>query len=102
MFNTFAVFALSNEWFEELFCEQCGSNLWCHITKHSPDQYSVRWAPQHLWEQVAHVDPSVAIQPRANTPASKPAGTNKNGWMGNAFKVDKSADTNQQTVGCPL
>ncbi len=58
--NAYPVFVLSNEWLEELFCEQCGSNHWCHITKHSPDQYSVRWAPQHLWEQVAHVDPSVA------------------------------------------
>lgn len=58
--NAYPVFVLSNEWLEELFCEQCGSNHWSHITKHSPDQYSVRWAPQHLWEQVAHVDPSVA------------------------------------------
>ena len=58
--NAYPVFVLSNEWLEELFCEQCGSNHWCHITKYSPDQYSVRWAPQHLWEQVAHVDPIVA------------------------------------------
>ncbi|WP_179948493.1 hypothetical protein [Synechococcus sp. UW179B] len=47
---------MSNEWFEELFCEQCSSNHY-HITKYSPDQYSVRWAPQHLWEKVTHVDP---------------------------------------------
>ena len=38
----------------------CKPKHWCHITKHSPDQYTVRWAPQQLWEQVAHVDPSVA------------------------------------------
>ena len=58
--NAYPVFVLSNEWLEELYCEQCGSSHWCHIIKHSPDQYTVRWAPQHLWEQVAHVDPSVA------------------------------------------
>ena len=58
--NAYPVFVLSNEWLEELYCEQCGSNHWCHIIKHDPEHYSVRWAPQHLWEQVAHVDPSVA------------------------------------------
>ena len=58
--NAYPVFVLSNEWLEELFCEQCGSNHWCHIIKHDPEHYSVRWAPQNLWEQVAHVDPSVA------------------------------------------
>ena len=39
--NAYPVFVLSNEWLEELFCEQCGSNHWCHIIKHSPDKYSV-------------------------------------------------------------
>ena len=58
--HAYPVFVLSNEWLEELYCEQCGSSHWCHIIKHSPDQYTVRWAPQHLWKQVAHVDPSVA------------------------------------------
>ena len=58
--HAYPVFVLSNEWLEELYCEQCGSNHWCHITKHAPDHYTVRWAPRHLWEQVAHVDPSVA------------------------------------------
>ena len=58
--NAYPVFVLSNEWLEELFCEQCGANHWYHVTKHAPDQYTVRRAPQHLWEQVAHVDPSCA------------------------------------------
>ena len=59
--NAYPVFVLSNEWLEELFCEQCGSNIGAASpNKPSPDQYSVRWAPQHLWDQVAHVDPSVA------------------------------------------
>ena len=58
--NAYPVFVLSNEWLEELYCEQCNSSHWFHIIKHSPDQYTLRWAPQHLWEQVAHVDPSVA------------------------------------------
>ena len=58
--NAYPVFVLSNEWLEELYCDQCGANRWFHITKHDADHYSVRVAPQHLWEQVAHVDPTVA------------------------------------------
>ena len=58
--NAYPVFVLSNEWLEELFCEQCGCSHWCHITKHDADRYIVRWAPRYLWQQVAHVDPSVA------------------------------------------
>ena len=54
------VLVLSNEWLEELFCPQCGGSRWCHITKHDRVEHSVRWAPRHLWEQVAHVDPIAA------------------------------------------
>ena len=54
------VLVLSNEWLEELFCPQCGGSRWCHITKHDPVEHWVRWAPRHLWEQVAHVDPVAA------------------------------------------
>ena len=54
--NAHPVLVLSNEWLEQLFCPKCGSNRWCHVTKHD----SVRWAPRELWEQVAHVDPSAA------------------------------------------
>ena len=58
--NAYPVFVLSNEWLEELFCEQCGCSHWCHTTKHDADGYTVRWAPDYLWQQVAHVDPIVA------------------------------------------
>ena len=58
--HAYPVFVLSNEWLEELFCPQCVTSHWCHITKHDRVAHSVRWAPRDLWEQVAHVDPSVA------------------------------------------
>jgi hypothetical protein len=59
--NAYPVFVLSNEWLEELFCEQCGSNIGAvSPNKPFPNQYTVRWAPQHPLEQVAHVDPCVA------------------------------------------
>ena len=52
------VLVLSNEWLEELFCPQCGSSRCCHVIQHNRGEHSVRWAPQDLWQQVAHVDPS--------------------------------------------
>ena len=55
--EAYPVLVLSNEWLEELFCPQCGSNRWCHVTKHDRVAHTVRWAPRELWEQVAHVDP---------------------------------------------
>ena len=55
--EAYPVLVLSDEWLEELFCPQCGSSRWCHITKHSRVEHTVRWAPRDLWEQVAHVDP---------------------------------------------
>ena len=58
--NAYPVLVLSSEWLEELFCPQCGTSRWCHITKHDRVYHSVRWAPRDLWEQVAHVDPTVA------------------------------------------
>ena len=58
--EAYPVLVLSNEWLEELFCPQCGSGRWCHITRHDRVQHTVRWAPRELWEQVAHVDPCVA------------------------------------------
>ena len=33
---------------------------WCHVIKHDTVAHTVRWAPQDLWEQVAHVDPTAA------------------------------------------
>ena len=57
--QAYPVLVLSNEWLEELFCPKCGCNRWCHITKHDTLEHSVRWAPRELWEQVAHVDPTV-------------------------------------------
>ena len=54
------VLVLSNEWLEELFCPQCGSSRCCHVIKNDRIEHTVRWAPRELWEQVAHVDPSVA------------------------------------------
>ena len=54
--QAYPVLVLSNEWLEELFCPKCACNRWCHVTKHDKAQHSVRWAPRHLWQQVAHVD----------------------------------------------
>ena len=50
---------LSNEWLEELFCPMCGSSRWCHVIKHDQVLHTVLWAQRELWEQVAHVDPTV-------------------------------------------
>ena len=58
--HAYPVLVLSDEWLEELFCPQCGTSRWCHITKHDRVNQSVRWAPRELWEQVAHVDPTAA------------------------------------------
>ena len=58
--NAYPVLVLSNEWLEELFCPQCGTSRWCHITKHDRVEHSVHGAPRDLWEQVAHVDPTAA------------------------------------------
>ena len=52
------VLVLSNEWLEELFCQQCGSGSWCHITGIDGVVHQVHWAPQELWQLVAHVDPT--------------------------------------------
>jgi len=55
--DVYPVLVLSDEWLEQLFCPQCGSSRWFHITKHSRVEHTVRWAPPELWQQVAHVDP---------------------------------------------
>jgi len=55
--EAYPVLVLSDEWLEELFCPQCGSSRWCHITRHNQEEHTVRWAPRDLWQQVAHVDP---------------------------------------------
>jgi hypothetical protein len=55
--NAYPVLVLSNEWLEELFCPQCGTNSWCHVTRLDNARHTVRWAPRDLWMQVAHVDP---------------------------------------------
>jgi len=55
--QAYPVLVLSNEWLEELFCPQCGSNHWCHVVRHDRVAHTLRWAPRELWEQVAHVDP---------------------------------------------
>jgi hypothetical protein len=55
--ETYPVLVLDNEWLEELFCPQCGSSRWFHITRLDRLAHQVRWAPRELWQQVAHVDP---------------------------------------------
>ena len=57
--NAYPVLVLSNEWLEELFCPQCGTSGWYHITKIDRVNHIVRWAPRELWMQVAHVDPLI-------------------------------------------
>jgi len=44
--EAYPVLMLSDEWLEELFCPQCGTSRWCHITKHSRVDHTVRWAAQ--------------------------------------------------------
>ena len=58
IFNAYPVLVLSNEWLEELFCPQCGSSRWCHITRIDRVVHQLRWAPQEPWQQVEHVDPT--------------------------------------------
>jgi hypothetical protein len=58
--QAYPVLVLSDEWLEELFCPECGSSRWCHVTRHDRVSHTVRWAPRELWEQVAHVDPVTA------------------------------------------
>ena len=50
------VLVLSNEWLEDLFCTQCGSSCWCHITRVDSVVHHMHWAPRELGKQVAHVD----------------------------------------------
>ena len=57
--NAYPVLVLSNEWLEELFCPDCGTSSWCHVTKHDQRNHTIKWAPRELWMQVAHVDPLV-------------------------------------------
>ena len=57
--NAYPVLVLSKEWLEELFCPKCGSSRWCHVIKHDRVSHTVRWAPRELWEQVAHVNPTL-------------------------------------------
>jgi hypothetical protein len=55
--QAYPVLVMSNEWLEELFCPECGSSRWCHVTRGDTDCLSVSWAKPELWQQVAHVDP---------------------------------------------
>ena len=56
--QAYPVLVLSNEWLEELFCPQCGSSRWCHISRIDRVVHQLRWAPRELWQQVAHFDPT--------------------------------------------
>ena len=62
LIEAYPVLVLSDEWLEELFCPQCGSSRWCHITKHSHVEHTVRWAPRELWQQ-GGLCGSLAAQP---------------------------------------
>lgn len=56
--NAYPVLVLSTEWLESLFCPQCGTSNWCHVTRGDRNDHTVRWASRDLWQQVAHVDPA--------------------------------------------
>jgi len=56
--NAYPVLVLSTEWLESLFCPQCGTSHWCHVTRGDHNVHTVRWASRDLWQQVAHVDPA--------------------------------------------
>jgi hypothetical protein len=55
--QAYPVLVLSNEWLEQLFCPDCGTNRWFHVSKQADGRHEVRWAGRELWQQVAHVDP---------------------------------------------
>ena len=58
LIQAYPVFVLSNEWLEELFCQQCEQLRWCHVVREDGGEHSVTWAPRDLWQQVAHVEPT--------------------------------------------
>jgi hypothetical protein len=58
--EAYPVLVVTNEWLEQLWCQDCGQRHWCHGVKHDRIKHTVRWAPRELWQQVAHVDPVVA------------------------------------------
>jgi hypothetical protein len=51
--------ALEGEWLEAFWCDQCQEKNWYHVCKITDRTYTVRIAPQALWQQVSGViDPA--------------------------------------------
>jgi hypothetical protein len=57
---------LEGEWLEAFWCDQCQETIWYHVCKTSDRTYTVRTAPQSLWQQVHGV-----IQPTGNPSVSE-------------------------------
>jgi hypothetical protein len=53
--------SLAGEWLEAFWCAQCQKTTWYHVCKTGDRAYTVRVAPQSLWQQVHGV-----IQPAGN------------------------------------
>jgi hypothetical protein len=92
--EAYPVLVLSNEWMEELFCPQCGSRRWCHVTRVDQVHHTVRWAPRDLWQQVAHVDP---LQPNPTVSEFSLAPHDSPDW-GNPTPSDSDPSARSHTV----
>jgi len=86
--NAYPVLVLSDEWLEELFCPQCGSRRWCHITKHNRVEHTVRWAPPELWGSRLPMWIRCSPTPRwASTRGAQHGGRALNGPMANGSMI---------------
>ncbi|WP_448562172.1 hypothetical protein [Trichothermofontia sp.] len=52
---------IREEWLEAFWCDQCGETRWYHVQRQGDRQYTVKLAPQDLWQQAQGV-----IHPNGN------------------------------------
>ena len=58
--------ALSDEWIEAFWCEQCQTTEWLHVHKLSAREYQISRVAPSLWQQVMGV-----VDPRGNASVSE-------------------------------
>jgi hypothetical protein len=61
LINSHTTIAISGEWLEAFWCDQCQEVVWYHVCKKDDRLYEVFVAPQHLWQKVSGV-----IDPKGN------------------------------------
>jgi hypothetical protein len=61
LLNASTTVALSGEWLEGFWCEQCQEVSWYHVHKNEGGRYKVSIAPQPLWQKASGV-----IDPKGN------------------------------------